>query len=393
MTKFAVGVREDSLGKTNTTSYAAFAVCAPGLEQTVLHELSELCPTLSSPKIRGGGVEFRVTIDGLWRVIHSSRLIEGLRVRVGSFTATHWTALADGMKRLPVHAYLPRHERPQVRVTSKKSKLYHSDAVRERVEAALGVVGEVGENPPQVWVRIVRDKVTVSVDAAGANFYRRGYRTHIGKAPLRETLAAAIVYMGLHTPPEVAPVTALWDPFCGSGTVPIEAALMARGGWVREADAQLAFTRWPSHSVEQYEAWQQTAEPPPSGTALTVYGSDHAPKEVEAARSNAERAGVSGDTTQFFEGDVAEAVTSIPQGAAIVTNAPYGLRVGGPLDAAFGRFGAVLKSRPDLGPVTVLAGYERFEAMTKLKWQRIAEFDNRGVKVRVLRRERMTEAG
>jgi putative N6-adenine-specific DNA methylase len=126
------------------------------------------------------------------------------------------------------------------RVTSKKSKLYHAGAIEERLARRGGRTdGRTGgEFVQEFVVRVFRDRFTISADSSGDLLHQRGYRLATAKAPLRETLAAAML-LGAGWNPE----TPLVDPFCGSGTIPIEAALLARR-IPREAPA-FAFMRWP----------------------------------------------------------------------------------------------------------------------------------------------------
>jgi Predicted N6-adenine-specific DNA methylase len=145
----------------------------------------------------------------------------------------------------------------EFRVTSRKSRLYHQDAVAQRmmgaVAARLSGIPAGGDSPQEFIVRLFRDECTVSADASGDLLHRRGYRLASGKAPLRETLAAAMLAAAGWD--RVAP---LLDPMCGSGTIPIEAALLARRvppGLGRG----FAFERWPGFDADAWEAVRATA--------------------------------------------------------------------------------------------------------------------------------------
>jgi putative N6-adenine-specific DNA methylase len=179
---------------------------------------------------------------------------------------------------------------------------------------------------------------TISVDAAGAALHRRGYRQALAKAPLRETLAAAML-LGA----EWNGSTALCDPFCGSGTIAIEAALLARGvppGLHRSFAAE----RWPSADAS---LWREVRSRAASvvGDALLppIVGSDRDAGAVEAARANAERAGVGGDI-EFAIASVS-AVHAPAAAGLLVTNPPYGVRTGdtATLRNLHARFGAVAR--------------------------------------------------
>src|SRR3954468_6686402 len=212
-----------------------FAICAPGLEPLVRDELSEL--SIAAEAVPGGvgwkGSSSTVALANLW-----SRIATRIVVRIGSFRARTFFELERHAKKIEWERYVRPGGAIRFRVTCRKSKLYHSDAVAQRFQEAVArrihgdiVVAEAAddENESDVRaqlfiVRFERDVCTVSVDTSGALLHRRGYRQAVAKAPLRETLAAAMLLSSrwdMRSP--------LIDPFCGSGTIPIEAALLALG--------------------------------------------------------------------------------------------------------------------------------------------------------------------
>jgi len=335
-----------------------------------------------------GGVECHATPSQLWHLAHHTRLAESIRVRVGRFRAHRFDAFSRPLGRLPWTKFFPRDTLPHVKVTSRKSALYHTGAIAERTTQALASrllknINEPSKAPAargEVFVRIVRDHVQVSIDAIGEPLHRRGYRQAIGKAPLRETLAAATVYRLVQDPS----VTTLWDPFCGSGTLLIEAAAL-RAGQPTALDRAFAFTQWPGHDAPAYRAFVDALSSP--SASLNLWGSDIDAKELDAARANAARAGLV-DQSQWHGGDVASVVEHIPAGAAIVANLPYGQRTrgGDALRGAFARFGKVLCARQDWGPVWVINGHRSFRKATGLDWTVVARFQNRGLHVELLTR-------
>jgi putative N6-adenine-specific DNA methylase len=190
-----------------------------------------------------GGVSFSGNHEKLYRVNLCSRVASRVIVRVARFHADSFHELERRAKRIAWEDYLTPGALVRFRVTCRKSRLYHSDAVAERfVEAATGKVRgisaarskasadeaedtEGNEEPAQLFiVRITHDDCVVSIDSSGELLHRRGYRLATGKAPVRETLAAAMLMASGWD--RVSP---LMDPMCGSGTIPIEAAMMARG--------------------------------------------------------------------------------------------------------------------------------------------------------------------
>src|SRR3954463_823882 len=238
----------------SSQQFELFASTAPGLESIAAGELKAL-------GVKGrqepGGVAFesdieRVYLANLW-LRTASRVI----LRLGRFHASTFYELERRAKKLPWSNFLSDGGSVEVRVTCRKSRLYHSDAVAERVLDAIRQVSpavdlKVGNDesgdetaqsskPTQLFVvRIVDDQCEISADSSGELLHRRGYRKEVAKAPLRETLAAAMILAS-----GWRPGSPLVDPMCGSGTIPIEAAMIAR----RIAPGlrrQFQFMRWPS---------------------------------------------------------------------------------------------------------------------------------------------------
>ncbi len=365
---------------TSATRYLTFVGVTPGLEEALAAELEAL--ELGAPKRLEGGVELRVPREGLWRVARWSRLAESLRVRVGRFEAKSFAELEDRLGRLPWAAYLPG-AGGEVRATCRKSRLYHSDAVVERARRVLQ--GRLGSSAPgpAVHLRLDHDEVTVSVDAAGERLHKRGWRQDVGAAPLRETLAAACLRLS-----GWAPGQTLWDPFCGSGTLVVEAAAMAAGLPAPTAERGFAFELWPTHDAAAYAAFVG-AEPPPRPAGLVATGSDLNPAEIEAARRNAERAGVTAHVS-LLAGDVAEAGKQVGPVDFIVSNLPYGERTRAvDLQDAWRRLGQAVKTRQGQGlrGAALLTGADTAERLARsagLALRPLARFSNRGLPVVLL---------
>ena len=179
---------------------------------------------------------FNGGLDELYRANLHLRTASRVLVRLGDFYAAAFSELRKKAGRLEWERYLRPGQPVALHVTCHKSKLYHSDAVAERVAGAIGdrlgrpttmlkPAESEDDSPPQlVIVRLVNDHCTISIDSSGELLHRRGYRLATAKAPLRETLAAGMLLASgwdVRSP--------LIDPFCGSGTIAIEAALMRAG--------------------------------------------------------------------------------------------------------------------------------------------------------------------
>lgn len=337
------------------TSYLLFVACSPGLEELLRDELAEWgLHGRSHP----GGVELRSDRVGLWTVCLRSRLAESVRVRLKPFVARDFAALERQLERLPWRAYLPRGSSADVRVTCRASRLWHSDAVAERLSRVLLERVGVGVEPAasqKVHARLERDRVQVSIDASGERLHRRGYRRHVAEASLRETLAAALVRSA---EPIARGAGVLWDPFCGAGTIPLE-WLEAKLGRPAGARRRFAFEAWPTHDASAYAAWlEQNLRQEPVGSKgqrWSAIGSDLSERAITAARSNAEHAELT-SCSRFLVGDFEQVADEIPLGAMVVSNPPYGVRArhvdrqGAVLD----RLSRLLERRRDLRPVILL---------------------------------------
>lgn len=286
----------------------------------------------------GGGVAWQGDAESLCRANLWLRTATRIVVRTARFRARTFYELERHARRIPWEQFVAPGCAVRFRVTCRKSRLYHSDAVAERLAAALeyrlGAASvfasseaadddEAGnaEHEQLFIVRIAHDECTVSADSSGALLHLRGYRQAVAKAPLRETLAAALLLAA-----DWHGATPLVDPLCGSGTIPIEGAMIAR----RIAPGlrrQFACVQWPDFPRETFarlldDAVAQILPASP----VTIQGSDRDSGAIDAARANAERAGVA----QAVEWSVhAVSAISPPGGAGLVAaNPPYGVRVG-----------------------------------------------------------------
>lgn len=375
----------------DATTFQAFAACAPGIEPLLEAELTAL---RVPGKAVVGGVEGRLTLEQLWTLHLGSALAESVRVRLKAFEATSFAALEAAAAKLPWHAYL-RPERPlSIDVVCQKSKLYHSDAVAERVRRVIArrlrgeTLVEPGPGQQQVYVRLVRDRVSISISASGERLHKRGYRTRVEVAPLRETLAAAMVQLLERT--AGSPIARLWDPFCGSGVIPIEASRRALG-LLPALGRRFAFEDWPLHEPhrEAFDTWvaqvgAERRDTPREGPRLDFWGSDVDPKAIRSASANAGDAGV-GDAVRWVCGDFRAVIDQIPSGTAIATNPPHGRRIGSAdsVRVLYRDLERSLVERPDLRPVLLASGDPKFPQHTQLPWRSALRTRQGGADVRL----------
>ncbi len=334
-----------------------FAVCAPGLEPFTAQELKDLgLQVASSPSSRNssegrgeveevGGVECRGSQGDLYRANLCLRTASRVLLHLGSFYADTFSDLGRRAKRISWEAYLKPGRPVALRVTCHKSRLFHSAAVTERVMESIGARmgripstgkfdGEEESNPQQlIIVRLVENRCTLSLDSSGALLHRRGYRLATAKAPLRETLAAGILMASgwdLRSP--------LIDPFCGAGTIPIEAVLMARK-IAPGLNRRFAFMDWPNFDAETWERQKALSREGEVKSLPPIMGSDRDAGAIRAAGENAERAGVA--ESVVFSRRALSDLEPPPGLGWMVTNPPHGVR---------------LKSRPDLRTLYIRLG-------------------------------------
>jgi putative N6-adenine-specific DNA methylase len=235
----------------------------------------------------------------------------------------------------------------------------------------------VGRSSQLIVVRVVRDVVTISADSSGELLHRRGYRQAIGKAPLRETLAAAMLLAA-----EYDGTGPLVDPFCGSGTIPIEGALIARRippGIHR----RFAFEHWPGFEPALWDSVRAAGRARMRDRApAPILGWDRDAGAVAAALSNAERAGVGVDVA-LAHGAISGLV--VPPGPGLIaTNPPSGVRLGeaGDLRDLYARFGSVLRAECGGWRAVLLTADRAHDAATGLGLAERWHSSNGGVKVR-----------
>ncbi len=316
-----------------------FAITAPGLEEALEEECRAL---VLAPRVLPGGVEVEGPA-GLHRTLNL-RLRSASRVllRVGEFPAPDARALAAGLSRLGLGHFVPAGTPAVVNTSVKESRLARKDYLEQAARSAFRLLplrAAEDEAVPRVFVRVAKDVCTVSVDTSGELLHRRGYRQEVSRAPIRESLAAGLLVLAGYDGKRP-----FWDPFCGSGTFVLEAALMACG-WQPGIHRSFAFEHFPSFDPAARRAWEvekgrarlevHASHPP-------LWGTDLHAGALGAARRNGRRAEVLA-AVHLERKDVA--VLEPPKGMAhgvLVTNPPYGIRVGEvnqlrPLYAAFGK--------------------------------------------------------
>lgn len=299
-----------------------------GLESLVAQELRDLGYT--ELQVENGRVTFTADELGICRANLWLRTSERVLLKMGEFQALSFEELFQQTKALPWEAWLPQNACFPIEGKSIKSKLFSvpdcqaivKKAIVERLKETYGIswFPEDGARYT-VEVSLLKNKALLTLDTSGAGLHKRGYRQLAGVAPLKETLAAAMIYLS-HWYPE----RAFLDPFCGTGTLPIEAAFLAQKrapGLKRSFAAE----KWPNVSSKLWqEAWQEALDVWQPELPLHIFGSDIDPKALQLARLHAEEAGLK-EVVHFQRLPVAEIRSRFAYGH-IVTNPPYGERMG-----------------------------------------------------------------
>ena len=333
-----------------------------GLEGLCADELRRL--GLSDVRAENGRVLCAARPADIPRVNLNLRTGERALVLLGSFPAGDFDALFEGVRALPWEDFLPRDAAFPVKGHCLNSALHAVPAcqsiVKKAVAARLGAKYGLEQLPEtgslhQIQFAIMKDTASLYLDTTGAGLHKRGYRAVGVVAPLRETLAAAMVMLSKYRGRDP-----FCDPFCGSGTIAIEAALIAKNrapGLDRSFSAQ----KW---GFVPASAWMEAADEAMDKEfdgEYDIWGGDIDPKAVSIARSNAEKAGVE-DLVRFEVADALSFRREAPYGR-IVTNPPYGERIMEKKEAEelYRGFGRAFRDLPDGWTLSLLSSHTEFE--------------------------------
>ncbi len=310
-------------------TYELLAPCHFGLEAVLKKEILDLGYEIS--QVEDGRVTFIGDDEAICRANIFLRTAERVLLKVGSFQATSFEELFQGTKAIPWEEYIPQDGKFWVtKASSIKSKLFSPSDIQsimkkamvERLKKYYGVnwFGETGSSYP-LRVFLYKDVVTVGIDTSGDSLHRRGYRTMTSKAPITETLAAALILL---TPWNADRI--LVDPFCGSGTFPIEAAMMA-ANMAPGMNRSFLSEDWKNIIPRKcwYEAMDEASDLVRQDVKVDIQGYDIDGDIIKAARSNAERAGV--DHMIHFQQRPVSELSHPKKYGFLITNPPYGERL------------------------------------------------------------------
>jgi putative N6-adenine-specific DNA methylase len=327
-----------------------FAVTLPGLESLCQQELAALPFDNQRLKVEKGGVSFRARVHDAYAANLHLRTASRILMRIGQFTVTAFHQMEKQILDFPWELFLYAGQAFSLKVTSSRSRLIHTAAIAQRFEKGIaqrlgthpGLAPPAGNRPADqiIVIRGIADRFTVSLDSSGDPLYKRGLKTGGGRAPLRETFAAAALALAGFSDGCI-----LADPMCGAGTFSLEAALIAGRippGWYRE----FAFMGWPCYQPGRWKHLRRTAAKLISTPEFPViFATDIDPVATERLQKVVAKFGLESaiqvQPRDFF------ALAPPDRGAApgIVTlNPPYGVRLktGIPTDRLYAQVGRQL---------------------------------------------------
>ena len=254
-------VKRHVLGKIRSF----FVSTLPGIEQLCFNELLSLGISMADATLMKGGVGFRDRVHNCYLANLKLRTANRILMRIETFRATNFRQLKKKLKGLPWELYLHKYAMYEVNVTSRHSRLFHKDAIVDQVKESVAErwslanlylenKQETSRFPQQIFIRAFNDRFTISIDSSGELLHKRGLKIHGGKAPIRETIAAAILAEAGYHGDEP-----LLDPMCGTGTFSLEGSMIANhvpAGWYRN----FAFMGWPCFRPSRWKYIRREAE-------------------------------------------------------------------------------------------------------------------------------------
>ncbi|QHE61952.1 class I SAM-dependent RNA methyltransferase [Rossellomorea vietnamensis] len=344
------------------STYTLIATAAMGLESIVAKEVKELGYEC---QVENGKVIFKGDETAIARANMWLRTADRIKILVGEFKAYSFDELFENTKKLPWEDFLPVDAEFPVQGKSVKSKLYSvpdcqaivKKAIVERLRTAYKRTSWLDETGPlfKIEVAIHKDVASITLDTSGQGLHKRGYRIGQGEAPLKETLAAALIQ--LTTWNADRPFV---DPFCGSGTIAIEAALIGQNiapGFNREFLSE----EWPLMPADVWEKTRLEAEDLANyDQPLEILGTDIDHRMIDVSKENALEAGL-GDLVKFKQMQVRDFTSELEYGI-IVGNPPYGERLGErkEVEKMYQEMGRAFE-KLDTWSVYMLTSHENFE--------------------------------
>ncbi len=329
-------VKRHVLGKIRSF----FVSTLPGIEQLCFDELLSLGISMADATPMKGGVEFRDRVHNCYLANLKLRTANRILMRIETFRATNFRQLGKKLTGLPWELYLHKNAACEVNVTSRHSRLFHKDAIADQVKESVAErwslancylenKQDISRFPQQIFVRAFNDRFTISIDSSGELLHKRGLKIHGGKAPIRETIAAAILAeAGYHSDEP------LLDPMCGTGTFSLEGAMIANhvpAGWYRN----FAFMGWPCFRPSRWKYIRSKAEKSIKRVNKPIIFASDKDQNIclkleKVIRENNLSGTISVLRRDFFDllpSDI-KGLTKTERNGLVTINPPYGRRLG-----------------------------------------------------------------
>lgn len=347
-------------------NFEIFCACPPGLEPYLCAEMVDL--GFADPITTGGGVSFYGGWPDVWRANLTLRGTSKVLARIGEFRAFHLAQLDKRSRKFPWGDFLTKGQSVKVEVaTNRKSKIYHAGAAVERIERAINeefgapLAEGLEDADLVIKVRIDDNNVLFSIDTSGEPLHKRGHKQAMGKAPMRETMAASFLRACGYTGQET-----VLDPMCGSGTFLIEAAEISRN-FMPGRSRGFSFERLATYDAagadEIRNSWQTR------DSDQRFFGSDRNVNVIGFSKQNAERAGIA-ELCDFSPVPLSNVTRPEGKPGLVIVNPPYGTRVGKKKDlfALYGAFGDVMRERFKGWRIGMITADATLAQATKLPW-------------------------
>lgn len=365
------------------------AICHPGFEATCAAEFTLLgvkVPLQTS----FGAVDFTAKLEDAWKLIAFSRTCTRIVMRIDSFTAENFGRLEKKALEVPWELFFPKTPLPEIKVTCKKSRLYHSDAIAERLQkivyASLNACGlETDKKDPvqTLFVHFENDRCTLSVDLAGEPLYKRGFNRHVEEAPVRDTFAASMLLEG-----GLLRSQRLFDPMSGSGTFSSEAALV-------KAHANLWKTRsFALQNAPSFRpaAWNFMVNHTPGLDLLPelqIFASDLSSKALATVQYNLKTSAAApylqalkSDTLQIYQANFFD-LPKASENSLLALNPPYGKRITADIPRLYREIGKKVRADFKNSHIALIVPGKEAENALNLTPKRRIESINGGIDVSV----------
>lgn len=365
------------------------AICHPGFEKNCEAEFRAL--GFSAPITASrGALDFTARLENAWKLTAFSRTCTRIVMRIGSFSAENFGRFEKKAQSIPWELFFPKNSQPEIRVTCKKSRLYHTDAIAERLRPVIRESLERnGENsdldfPQNLFVHFENDRCTLSADLAGIPLYKRGFERHVEAAPIRDTLAASILLEA-----GLPQTERLFDPMAGSGTFSSEAALLLAGANLWQT-RNFALQGSPAFRPAAWNFMTRHTSGLKLSESLKIFAGDISPKAFDTLEYNLRLHGAAPFLKGISENalEIAKAdfflLPKAPEHSLLVLNPPYGKRISADVPKLYREMGKKIRSDFSSSNFAIIVPSAEAERALDIPFKRKVRTLHGGLEVSVL---------